>query len=77
MSDILHVKKWTPLSPPFSLLIFLSAPLPCLDEGLRFATIIDLDIDLGIFILLISQALEVAAVEQQVERKAESQHAQH
>lgn len=78
MSDIRHVRKWIPpLPPPSSLLIFLSTPLPCLDEGVRFAAVIDLDVDLGIFVLLISQALEVAAVEQQVEGKAESQHAQH
>lgn len=50
--------------------------LPGLDKGLGLAAVVDLDVDLGILIALVSEALEVAAVAQQVEGEAESQHAQ-
>lgn len=49
---------------------------PGLDDGVGLATIVDLDIDLGILVTLVSEALEVTAVAQQVEGQAESQHAQ-
>lgn len=59
----------------FQKIIFPSVP-PSLDEGLGLAAVVDLDIDLGILVLLVSEALEVAAVAEQVEGQAESQHAQ-
>lgn len=48
-----------------------------LDEGLGLAVVVDLDVDLGIFVLFVPDALEAAAVAQQVEGEAESHHAQH
>lgn len=49
--------------------------LRVLDEGLGLA-FVHLDVDLGIFVLLVPDALEAAAVAQQVEGQAESHHAQ-
>lgn len=46
-----------------------------LNEGLRLA-LVDLHVDLGILVLFISDALEAAAVAQQVEGQTESHHAQ-
>lgn len=46
-----------------------------LDEGLGLA-FVHLDVDLGIFVLLVPDALEAAAVAEQVEGQAESHHAQ-
>lgn len=48
-----------------------------LDEGLGLAAVVDLDVDLGVLFALVSEALEVTAVAQQVEGQAESHHAQH
>lgn len=63
---------------PYSLAIERSPfTFPGLDEDLGLAAIVDLHVDLGILVALVSEALEVAAVAQQVERQAESQHAQH
>lgn len=56
----------------FSAIVFLG-----LDEGLGLAAVVHLDVDLGVGVALVSKALEVAAVAQQVQRQAESQHAQH
>lgn len=47
-----------------------------LDEGLRLAAVVHLDVDLGVGVALVSKAPQVAAVAQQVQRQAESQHAQ-
>lgn len=46
-----------------------------LDEGLGLAAVVYLDVDLGVRVALVSKALEVAAVAQQVDGQAESQHA--
>lgn len=46
-----------------------------LDEGLGLAAVVHLDVDLGVRVALVSKALEVAAVAQQVDGQAESQHA--
>lgn len=45
-----------------------------LDEGLGLAAVVHLDVDLGVRVALVSKALEVAAVAQQVDGQAESQH---
>lgn len=46
-----------------------------LDEGLGLAAVVHLDVDLGVRVALVSKALQVAAVAQQVDGQAESQHA--
>lgn len=46
-----------------------------LDEGLGLAAVVHLDVDLGVRVALVSKALEVAAVAQQVDGQAEAQHA--
>lgn len=46
-----------------------------LDKGLGLAAVVHLDVDLGVRVALVSKALEVAAVAQQVDGQAESQHA--
>lgn len=46
-----------------------------LDEGLWLAAVVYLDVDLGVRVALVSKAPEVAAVAQQVDGQAESQHA--
>lgn len=48
-----------------------------LDKSLGLAAIVDGDVELGVLVALVPEALEVAAVAEQVERQAESQHAQH
>lgn len=55
----------------------LSLLPPELDENLGLAAFVDLDVDLWVLVALISEALEVAAVVEQVDGQAESQHAQH
>lgn len=46
-----------------------------LDKGLGLAAVVHLDVDLRVRVALVSQALQVAAVAQQVDGQAESQHA--
>lgn len=48
-----------------------------LHAGLGRAAVVHLNVDLGIFVTFVSEALELAAVVQQVEGQAETQHAQH
>lgn len=80
--DTLMTYAIPPSLPPAVLLLWCSlikiSPFttPGLDEGLGLAAVVDLDVDLGILVPLVSEALEVAAVAQEVERQAESQHAQ-
>lgn len=52
-----------------------SKVVPGLDEGLGLAVVVHLDVDLGVRVLLVSKALQVATVAQQVDGQAESQHA--
>lgn len=57
---------------------FLKTPLPPeLDKNLWLAAVVDLSVDLGVLVALISEALEVAAVVEQVDGQTESQHAEH
>lgn len=52
-------------------------PLQVSDEGLGLGAVVYLGVDLGVLVALVPQALQVAAVAHEVEREAESQHAQH
>lgn len=58
-------------------LITLSVLPAELDENLRLAAVVDLNKDLGVLVALVSEALEVTAVVEQVDGQAESQHAQY
>lgn len=47
-----------------SSLLFCRSVTPGLDEGLGLAAVVDLDIDLGVLLTLVSETLQVAAVAQ-------------
>lgn len=47
-----------------SSLLFCRSVTPSLDEGLGLAAVVDLDIDLGVLVTLVSETLQVAAVAQ-------------
>lgn len=71
--DTLMTYAISPSLPPAVLLLWCSLSSlalekyhlsPGLDEGLGLAAVVDLDVDLGILVALVSEALEVAAVAQ-------------
>lgn len=78
MSERIQVSLFSISAPSAEQLLRRSHTSPVaqgLDEGLGLA-FVHLDVDLGIFVLLVPDALEAAAVAQQVEGQAESHHAQ-
>lgn len=67
-----------PFSPPSFLLLFgwLSSMCLQLDKGFWVGAVVDLDIDLGVFLALLLLSAQLPAVAQKITRQAESQHAQ-